>query len=148
MIGDLRLGAQHGAAPLGVLPLLLLTLSGCGRAGGGETGPPEAVLRGREVYLEQFCGTCHALASAGTAGRFGPSHDGVGAVAEDRIADPTYEGSAQTAREYLMESIVKPGAYRVPGFAGTRFVMPSYQHLPKEDLDALVEMLSHERGPG
>ena len=136
---------RPGRAGLGVFPLLWLALSGCGDAS-GETGPSAAVLRGREVYLGQFCGTCHALTSAGTLGRFGPSHDGVGAAAEERIRDPNYKGSARTAREYLMESIVQPGAYRVPGFAGTRFVMPSYQHLPQEDLDALVEMLSGERG--
>lgn len=103
------------------------------------------VRRGQEVYRTQYCGMCHSLSSLGTGGRFGPSHDGVGATAGERIRDPAYDGTARTAEEYLRESILDPGAYRVPGYAGTRYVMPSYRHLPEEDLEALVQMLLHER---
>jgi len=131
---------------LGASLLLVAALPGCVQAS-GESGPPPEVLRGREVYQEQFCGTCHTLTSAGTAGMFGPSHDGIAKTAEDRLRDPTYAGSAETARAYVLESIVEPAAFRAPGFERTRFVMPSYQHLPDEDIDALVEMLMREGVP-
>ncbi len=126
--------------------LVVAALPGC-REASGESGPPPEVLRGREVYQEQFCGTCHTLTSAETAGMFGPTHDGMAKTAEDRLIDPSYAGSAETAEAYLLESIVEPAAFRAPGFERTRFVMPSYQHLPDEDIDALVEMLMRERVP-
>jgi hypothetical protein len=78
---------------------------------------------------------------------FGPTHDGVAKIADERLRDPGYAGSAETARAYILESIVEPAAFRAPGFERTRFVMPSYQHLPEEDIDAIVEMLMRERVP-
>ena len=131
---------------LGAALMLVPAVLGC-REASGDPGPGPEVLRGRAVYQEQFCGTCHTLTSAETGGMFGPAHDGVGDVAEERIRDSAYAGDAQTAREYLLESIVEPSAYRVPGFERTRFVMPSYQHLPDADINALVEMLIRERSP-
>ena len=131
---------------LGGALLLVAVLPGCTEAS-GESGPPPEVLRGREVYQEQFCGTCHTLTSAETAGMFGTTHDDMAGTAEDRLSDPSYTGSAETARAYLLESIVEPAAFRAPGFERTRFVMPSYEHLPDEDLDALVEMLIRENHP-
>jgi len=122
----------------------VLALTGCQRAS-ADADTRALVRRGQEVYQAQYCGMCHSLSSLGTGGRFGPSHDGVGARAEDRIRDPAYDGSAQTAEEYLRESIVDPAAYRVPGFGGTRYVMPSYRQLPEEDIEALVQMLLNER---
>jgi mono/diheme cytochrome c family protein len=132
----------RGAEALVVLTTLLGT-AGC-RASAEEA----LVARGREVYKAQLCGSCHTLTSAGTTGFFGPSHDGIGKRAEERIRDPSYQGAAKTAEEYIRESILDPGAYRAPGFAVTRFVMPSYSQLPAEDIGALVEMLLHERGDG
>jgi nitric oxide reductase subunit C len=127
------------------LTLATLTAFGGCQEAGADADTLALVTRGQEVYRAQFCGTCHALASVGTGGRFGPTHDGVGAAAEERIQDPAYGGSAQTAEQYLLESILDPGAYRVPGFGGTRFVMPSYGHLPEEDIEALVQMLLREQ---
>lgn len=124
--------------------VILITLAGC-RGVSADADTVALVTRGQEVYRAQFCGTCHALTSVGTTGRFGPTHDGVGAAAEERIQDSAYGGTAITAEEYLRESIIDPGAYRVPGFGGTRFVMPSYRHLPEEDIEALVQMLLRER---
>ncbi|MEJ2203785.1 MAG: cytochrome c [Gemmatimonadota bacterium] len=122
----------------------VIALAGCQRAS-ADADTRALVRRGEEVYRTQYCGTCHALSRLGTGGRFGPSHDGVGATAEERIRDLAYKGAARTAQEYLEESIIDPGAYRVPGFGGTRYVMPSYRHLPDEDIEALVQMLLRER---
>jgi mono/diheme cytochrome c family protein len=100
---------------------------------------------GLQVYREQFCGTCHELGSAGTSGRFGPTHNGIGAIAEERIHAQGYSGSASTAEEYIRESLLEPGIYRAPGFERTRFAMPAYTHLSEADLDAIVQLLLRER---
>jgi len=131
-------------------PLMtLILLIGCDSSGPSPRVPtvesdPELSL-GLEVYRSQYCGTCHAFELAGTGGIFGPTHDGMVALAADRIDDPGYSGSATTPEEYVLESIVDPSAYRTPGFERTRFAMPSYAHLDTPQLEALVRLLLHER---
>jgi mono/diheme cytochrome c family protein len=99
------------------------------------------VAEGIRVYRAQYCGTCHQSTLAGTAGIFGPSHDGLRATAERRIRDAGYTGTAPTAEEYVRESVLQPGAYRVRGYEHTRFLMPAYTQLTDAELDALVRML-------
>ena len=115
-----------------------------------ETVTTPAVLdaraaAGREVYLRNYCGICHTLAAAGTNGTFGPPHNGIATTAKQRIADPSYTGKAVTVVQYLRESIVEPTAYAAPGFAYTSHPMPSYAHLPKRDLDALIYFLLQQK---
>ena len=100
---------------------------------------------GREVYWHNYCGICHTLAAAGTNGTFGPPHNGIAATAKQRIADPSYTGKAVTVVQYLRESIVEPSVYAAPGFAYTSHPMPSYAHLPKQDLDALIYFLLQQK---
>jgi len=127
---------------------LCMALAGCKQASGHEASDADAALiaRGMEVYKEQSCGVCHTLTAVGTGGVFGPSHNGVGKRAEERIKDPNYHGKATTAQAYIRESILDPGAYRVPGFEHTRFAMPAYTGLSDDDLAALVAMLASNRG--
>ena len=106
----------------------------------------DAYTPGLEVYHAAYCGTCHALRSAGTTGMFGPPHDAVGVIAGARIQDPHYHGAATTAEAYIRESIVAPNAYLVPGYGLTSHHMPAYTALNKNDLDALVTMLSGQTG--
>ena len=101
----------------------------------------ERYQRGLEIYLDNFCGGCHLLSAAGTSGFFGPAHDAAGVIAAARVQDPNYRGGAVDAAGYLLESLLDPGAYRVPGFALSRHRMPAYGHLSEEDLDALVYLL-------
>lgn len=143
-------GAAGRATLIGRILLAgLVGLTGCKEASGGETASAEARLeaRGIAVYREQACGTCHTLTRAGTGGVFGPSHNGVGLRAEERIHDPSYHGKAKTAEAYLRESVLDPPAYRVPGYEHTRFAMPAYAELSDSDLEALVHMLEAERTP-
>lgn len=100
---------------------------------------------GREVYLKNYCGICHTLAAAGTNGTFGPSHNGIATAAKQRIADPSYGGKAVTVVQYLRESIVEPTLFAAPGYAYTSHPMPSYAHLPKRDLDALIYFLLQQK---
>jgi mono/diheme cytochrome c family protein len=96
---------------------------------------------GLEVYKEQYCGVCHQLGAAGSGGLFGPTHDGMGATAAQRIQEPDYDGSATTAQDYLVESIVKPKAFLVSGYENSSHAMPAYTALSDKEIMALVQML-------
>ena len=98
--------------------------------------------RGLAVYKEQYCGVCHQLESAGTRGIFGPSHGEMVAMAAARIEDPAYSGEATDVYTYLYESIIEPGKYYVEGYALSPHKMPSYRHIPEEDLEALIVFLA------
>jgi hypothetical protein len=105
----------------------------------------ELVIRGLDVYRQQYCGICHQLSAAETAGKFGPAHDAMGAIAEQRLEAPGYNGAATTPGEYILESLINPKAYLVPGYELTSHHMPAYAHLEQSDLEALVQMLLHQR---
>ena len=101
----------------------------------------EQVKRGLEVYKQLYCGLCHQLDAAGTAGTFGPTHNGMDIIATQRLQEPQYTGKATTAAEYIHESIVDPKAFTVPGYEHTQHHMPIYNYLSETDVDALVQML-------
>ncbi|MEZ4869426.1 MAG: cytochrome c [Caldilineaceae bacterium] len=103
------------------------------------------VAVGQEVYLKQYCGICHQLDALGTTGTFGPPHNGIAQRADERIHDPNYHGHAQTAAEYLMESLTDPTIYIVPDYVLTSHPMPNYSYLSEADRQALVAMLMQER---
>jgi nitric oxide reductase subunit C len=105
--------------------------------------PDDTMLqRGLELYLKNACGVCHTYGKAGTRGRFGPPHDGSALIAAARFQDPNYTGKATTAQEYLLESLLEPQVYIVPGYGMSRYKMPAYINLNQEDIDALVYLLS------
>jgi nitric oxide reductase subunit C len=138
-----------------VLALILVGLgAACATAGGPADEPTTAsppandkqlVAAGLEVYRQQYCGVCHQLDTAGTAGVFGPPHNGLGTTAEHRVADPGYTGSATTAEEYIRESIRDPKRYIVPGYENARAQMPAYTNLSEQEVDALVHLLLEEK---
>jgi hypothetical protein len=68
----------------------------------------------------------------------------MGSLAEQRIRDAGYTGTATTAEAYIRESILDPTINLVPGYEHTRYHMPAYTTLHHADLDALVHMLLHE----
>jgi mono/diheme cytochrome c family protein len=110
-----------------------------------SVGQAELVGRGLEVYKEQYCGICHQFSVADTGGLFGPTHDGIGTIADQRVQAPDYTGSATTGAEYIRESLLDPKAYLVPGFETTSHHMPAYTHLDESDINALVQMLLQQR---
>jgi mono/diheme cytochrome c family protein len=110
------------------------------------TGKQESpVITGVEVYRAQYCGVCHTLDAAETRGPFGPTHNRIGTIAAERIADPGYTGNATTAEEYIRESIIDPAVYIVPGSALGRYRMGAYTMLSETELDALVQFLLEQR---
>ena len=100
--------------------------------------------RGLAVYKEQYCGVCHQLDSAGTRGIFGPPHNDMANLAAARIQDPAYSGTAADIYAYLYESIVEPDVDYVEGFALSQHRMPTYRHIPDEDLEALIVFLADQ----
>lgn len=105
----------------------------------------ELIATGLAVYRAQYCGVCHILDAAETQGTFGPTHNGMGVTAAQRILDPTYTGKARSAAEYLRESIVDPPIYIVPGYSMSSHRMPVYTHLPAADIEALTALLLAQR---
>lgn len=116
-------------------------------SGGGpgpDASPEEIVAYGLEVYKAQGCGACHQLSAAEAAGAVGPTHEGLGTIAEQRVQAADYTGEATTAEEYLKESVRNPGAHIVAGFQNA---MPPYEEskLSDADLDAMVQMLLQQK---
>jgi hypothetical protein len=105
----------------------------------------EQVKHGLGVYKQLYCGLCHQLDIAGTAGTFGPPHNGIGTLAAQRIQESQYTGKATTAAEYLHESIVDPKAFMVPGYENTQHQMPIYNFLSESDVAALVQLLLQQK---
>jgi len=107
-----------------------------------ETATPEEIAEyGIQVYKDGGCVACHQLDVAEAAGVIGPTHNGLGTTAEQRVTSSDYSGSATTAEEYLAESIRNSNEYIVDGFAAN--LMPSYpaDQISDEDLQILILML-------
>lgn len=75
--------------------------------------------RGRELLNALGCKACHQL--EGSGGSLGPALDGVG---------------QRLSAEQINKQIAEPST------ANPSTMMPSYAHIPEEDLKALVEFLS------
>lgn len=114
---------------------LLLALGLLAACGGTPTPTPTPTLSpelalGKRVF-EAHCSSCHSLAPDVTL--VGPSLAGIAARAGTRV-------DGLDARGYLYTSILRPGAYLVPGFQD---LMPSTlgKALSGEELDAVVAFL-------
>lgn len=108
------------------LTLLVLIIGAC-----AEPRATDPIARGRQVFQQKSCASCHRIGSSG--GGSGPDLTQVGAIAETRKP-------GLSAADYVSESIRDPGAYIVPGFPDT---MPRGldRGLTQEDFDDLVEYL-------
>lgn len=78
----------------------------------------------QELFVRAGCPVCHQIPGiAGAKGQVGPPL-WLGKTGAGRLADPQYKGQAQTVREYIVESVVSPGTYVVPGFPAN--TMPTW----------------------
>lgn len=69
-----------------------------------------------EIFGKAACGVCHTIPGINKAtGTVGPSL-AMKSMASLRLADPTYDGSATSVREYVIESILFPSLYVPPGY--------------------------------
>ena len=103
---------------------------GGGGAGGAQAGGATGGTDGKEIFTSQNCGSCHALADAGTQGGVGPD---LNTSLKDRDA------------AYIEESIVDPNAQIAEGFP--EGIMPGNydEMLSPEEIDALVKYLEETK---
>ena len=98
------------------------------------------------IFTKAGCSVCHTIPGiAGADGRVGPPLF-IGTTGPDRLRDPTYRGHASTVHEYVIESVVEPGLFVVPGYsAGT---MPTWYgaKLSALALEKIAAYLEQQRG--
>lgn len=80
--------------------------------------PPGDPERGEILFGPQgeFCSGCHSQLLVGPPVAAYDGHPAIAERAAATIEDPAYTGRATTVTEYLVESIVDPDAYVLPGF--------------------------------
>jgi hypothetical protein len=73
-----------------------------------------------EIFTRAGCAVCHTVPGIqGADGRVGPLLI-LGITGPTRLTDPAYRGHAKTVHDYVIESVIEPGVFVVPGYpAGT-----------------------------
>jgi len=103
-----------------------------------------------ELFVRAGCPVCHQIPGiAGANGQVGPPL-WLGRTGEARLADPQYRGQAQTVRDYIVESIVSPETYVVPGFPANTMPVWYGRKLSAAALDKIasyLERATDERPP-
>jgi mono/diheme cytochrome c family protein len=90
------------------------------------------------------CSACHELAAVGPAWARSGEMPGIATRAVERINETDYTGSATTAQQYLVESIVAPNVFVVPGYGSGIMPQDYAQRLTARqvaDLIAYMETL-------
>lgn len=68
------------------------------------------------IFTRTGCPVCHQIPGIpGAEGRVGPPLL-LGTFGPQRLRDPTYGGRAKTVHEYVVESVLEPGVFVVPGY--------------------------------
>ena len=76
------------------------------------TGDEQTAL----IFTRAGCPVCHRIPGIeGAEGRVGPPL-WLGTTGPERLRDPTYRGGAKTVHEYIVESVLEPGVFEVPGY--------------------------------
>jgi hypothetical protein len=94
------------------------------------------------LFIKAGCPVCHTIPGIpGAQGRIGPLLV-LGTTGPQRLADPRYRGGARTVRDYIIESVLEPGAYVVSGYPDQ--VMPRWygQKLSAGALDKMASYLA------
>lgn len=68
------------------------------------------------IFIRAGCPVCHRIPGiAGADGRVGPPLL-LGTSGPERLSDPSYQGKAKTVHEYVIESVLEPAQFIVPGY--------------------------------
>ena len=68
------------------------------------------------MFIRAGCPVCHRIPGIpGAEGRVGPPLL-LGTLGPQRLQDPAYGGKAKTVHEYVIESVLEPGVFVVPGY--------------------------------
>ena len=100
-----------------------------------------------KLFVQSGCAVCHTIPGIDPAkGRQGPVLV-LGTNGPQRLADPNYQGTAESVREYIQESILNPGAYIVSGYSDR--VMPRWygKRLNAKSLDRMATYLEGLESP-
>jgi len=94
-----------------------------------------------QLFVKAGCPVCHSIPGIpGALGRVGPQLV-LGSTGPSRLADPRYRGKGKNVKEYVIESILDPGAYVVPGYPDR--AMPRWygEKLSAEAVDRMATYL-------
>ncbi|MCC6629890.1 MAG: cytochrome c [Chloroflexi bacterium] len=123
---------RAGVPPANVIATATVKAGGTpgGAADGGGANP------GAQLFAAQGCSGCHTI--KGQGGAVGPNLSTEGTTAATRKP-------GTSAKDYITESIVNPGAFVVPGY--TAGVMPGTygQTLTKDQIEQLVDYLLEQK---
>jgi hypothetical protein len=104
-----------------------------------------------EIFTRAGCPVCHVIPGIpGANGHVGPKLV-LGTTGQLRIHSPSYKGQAHTVRAYVVESVLDPDRYIVPGFPGR--TMPAWygsklSALALEKIAAYLEQQTEREPPG
>ncbi|WP_146216188.1 hypothetical protein [Nitrospira lenta] len=99
-----------------------------------------------EVFTKVGCPVCHVIPGIpGANGQVGPPLT-LGVTGVQRLADPTYRGRASTVHEYVVESVVDPAAFVVPGYPERTMPVWYGAKLSALALEKIAEYLEHQTG--
>jgi len=69
-----------------------------------------------DIFIHAGCPVCHMIPGIpGANGRVGPRLV-LGTTGEQRLRDPGYGGQAKTVHDYVVESVLEPRRFVVPGY--------------------------------
>jgi cytochrome c oxidase subunit II len=109
--------------------------SSSGSSSGSGSTTSASAAAGKAVFTGSAgCGSCHALAAAGTTGTIGPNL-GTAIV-------PSAKKAGMPLKPFIMESIVKPNAFIAPGFQPNVMPQSFSQTLTSTQIQALVNFLA------
>jgi hypothetical protein len=128
---------------LAAIGLVLLCVLWALRAEGPPQGPPNAAGSAAEItlfpekiplttgaepvadiFVRAGCPVCHTIPGIpGADGRVGPKLT-LGTTGPQRLNDPAYRGQARTIHDYVVESVLEPERFIVPGYPGR--TMPAW----------------------
>jgi mono/diheme cytochrome c family protein len=95
-----------------------------------------------QIFAKAQCVACHTIPGIpGAIGTIGPKLE-EGTTASQRIKEPDYKGTAKTATDYIMESIIDPSAYVVKPFPDNTMPKVFGQKLSAGALKKIVDYLS------
>jgi cytochrome c oxidase subunit 2 len=102
--------------------------------GASDALPEDPLAAGRVVFTRYGCAACHILDDANAGGVVGPSLNGVGITAAERI-------NGMEAAEYIRTSIVETDTYIVDGYPPGVMPRDFGERMTSEELEVLVEYL-------
>ena len=104
-----------------------------------------------EIFTRAGCPVCHIIPGIpGANGQVGPKLV-LGTTGTQRISNAAYRGQAQTIHDYVVESVLEPERYVVPGYPGR--TMPAWygsklSALALEKIATYLEQQTEDAPPG